>query len=419
MKRCVFLGILLALSLNARAEEEKACCPVSGQEVAAAMQTAQAQAQPAALPEGHPALPEGHPALPEGHPALPEGHPALPEGHPALPGTPGSDEPVTGSLAVKVTQGTADGPSLEGEKVTIRMYSNGQMVSEREETLGADGLIMLEDLTIKGIEQPVVSLEHGGVNFQQVGKPMGAMMSDQLIRLPVYETTDQQPDWSISMCHVMVRRIDGGIAVTEMLAVQNPTDRAWTGSPTKLAEDTANVTFSVALPDNVQHVSVGQGFMTDSARLEHNTLIHTGPLVPGVTQYQISYLLPAVDGKVDLPIKAPTAIGHLMVFVPDDGSDIIASGLTEGQSMGEGDRAVRVFSVEQVKADQSVSLKLAAPGSATAGAADDAAATHNHAQSSTAPSGVPKLAVGAGAAALAASAAVVVVLRKRMTGVNA
>ncbi|MCC6679655.1 MAG: hypothetical protein IT445_02025 [Phycisphaeraceae bacterium] len=412
MKRWAFLCILLTLTVNARAKD--ACCPADGQTVAPVANDQTAQAPPAALPEGHPALPEGHPPMPATS-AMPEGHPALPDGHPALPG---AEEPVTGSLAIKVTQGTADGPSLEGQKVTIRMYSSGQLVSEREEPIGADGLIMLENLTIKGIEQPVVSFEHGGVTFQQVGKPMGAMLSDQLIRLPVYEITDQQPDWSIAMCHVMVRRIEGGIAVTQMLAVQNPSDRAWKGEQTELAEDTANVTFSLQLPAGSQHVTVGQGFMAGSARLERGTLIHTGPIVPGVTQYQFSYLLPAVDGQVDLQINAPSAIGHLMVFVPDDGSDITATGLSESQAMGEGDRAVRVFSVEKVLANQSVSLKLAAPGTAAAGSAegDD---THNHAQSSTAPSGVPKLAVGAGAAVLAATAAAVAVFRKRASGVNA
>ena len=49
--------------------------------------------------------------------------------------------------------------------------------------------------------------------------------------------------------------------------------------------------------------------------------------MPGTTQLQLNYSLPVKDGAAQIAITASVAIGHLMMFVPDDGSTVTGDGL--------------------------------------------------------------------------------------------
>lgn len=94
------------------------------------------------------------------------------------------------------------------------------------------------------------------------------------------------------------------------------------------------------------------------------------PLLPGPTQFQVGYILPVTDGKAELTIAAPAAIGQLMVFVPNDQSKLTAEGLDAMGVQKLGNDTVRAFRAANLPAGQQVKISFSGISVAPAKKAD-------------------------------------------------
>lgn len=264
-------------------------------------------------------LPEGHPQLPAGHPQLPAGHPQLPAGHPPMQTKPG-------------TQGLPAG--------------------------------------------------HPPINAQPA---------------KVYETTDAEPDWYIQVRHLIVRPMAGQYYVTEVWAVVNPTEKAYIGKviepaepavaadETVKADDSASseatpiaetkaddaavkeaddstpkdeaipaqpptpTTLVIAVPAAATHIQPGEGFDANAVQIKGNTIYRKRALNPGTNELSFSYLVAPKDGVAELPMDIPAATNHMMVLLPDDGSQVEATGLAAGDGFKAGDKSFMMFSANNVE----------------------------------------------------------------------
>lgn len=312
----------------------------------------------------------------------------LPEGHPPLPGMTGETS-AEGTLVIRAIQGTEGGGAVGGERVTVDLYHRGKSLKRIETALDSHGVVMLENLPLVPSVHPFVTVERNGAMFGAIGRAMTPQRPDQVLRLKVYETTDKKPDWQITARHLMLRRTPHGLQVNEVIAVQNPADRAWRGEPVKLddtkhrtatgsgkpkdttaaskdddppkdpskapPEDLATVV--IPLPPGATHVQLGEGFHACCTKIHGGNVYHAMPLVPGATRFRFVYRLPMDSGIAALDIAAVAPVKHLMVFVPDDGSTVTAEGLTEKQGMTS-DRAMRVYVSQNLDADDKVKLTI-------------------------------------------------------------
>jgi len=194
----------------------------------------------------------------------------------------------------------------------------------------------------------------------------------------VYETTDIQPAWTVAMRHLIVRPMDGQLFITEVWAVNNPTDKQYIGAaPEASAEDAAvseqiaasqadeahdsgRVTLVLPLPVNASHVQPGTGFHACCVKVEAGKIISTMPMDPGTTQMRVSYLIAPADGVFNLALAAPAPTGQLMVFLPDDETQVAARGLSAGDTFKAGDKSFRMFTGKQIEAGADVGLTIQA-----------------------------------------------------------
>lgn len=267
------------------------------------------QAQPAPqMPAGHPPLPQGHPEVPQSQPKMKNFHGQMPQGHPPVTTPP--QEPV------------------------------------------------------------------------------------------VYETTEVEPDWHVGVRHLIVRPMEDQLHITEVWAVVNPTDKSYIGKPVEqqvagevaeevvevneaaeaaegqpaidqpeAAQDQGRTTLVLPLPKNASHVQPGRGFEAGYVRIEDGKLIRTSPLTPGTNELHINYLLAAENGVFELPLTADATINHMMVFLPDDDSEVKAVGLTEGDPFKAGKKQFRMFMGKQIEKGAEVGLKIKAKPAVTQEAA--------------------------------------------------
>src|SRR5687767_7984159 len=167
---------------------------------------------------------------------LPAGHPPI-SGMPAKTGAavqamqPGTTQPAMfGTLVVRAVQGTAGGPAIGELPVVVDLLMGDQAVDKKQLKLDAEGALRLDNIPLSMNITPVVKVTYNGVEFTGHGGAMDASRAEQQVQVPVFESTDAAPAWTVKMQHVMLDPTVEGVRVTEMLAVENPTDRAWVGA---------------------------------------------------------------------------------------------------------------------------------------------------------------------------------------------
>ena len=339
------------------------------------------------LPAGHPPIPgaqagnaaaQGQGQLPAGHPdisqmkggaggagtaggmgamkgQLPAGHPSV-EQMQAAPAT----QPVTfGTLTVKAIQKTANGPAISGDDVTVEIYDQENMIKKVQAKLDESGVAKVADVPFGGTYGQFVRINHGGVEYTQ------QVDAGQEVAVNVHESTEAAPAWSIKMRHMIVQPLEegGGVQVTDVLAVENPSDRAWLGRDEGSGKRT---TFAVGLPAGATNVQLGGAFHDCCVKIENGKAVNTMALLPGVNKYQISYTLSAVGGKAEVSTSAPALTKNMIVMVPDDGAAASAVGLEGPSTVNMGGGNTRFFRGTEVKEGTDMKVTLAVAGSGAA-----------------------------------------------------
>lgn len=321
-------------------------------------------------------------ALPQGHPDI--SHMTHAEHEAQLPAT---TQPATlGTLTIQAVQSTAGGAAVSGGQAVVDLYTQDQLLKSHEVPLDAAGRATLNDLPVSLGLLPVVRVVYNGIEYAAQGQAMDSTHPTQQIDVPVYEATAESPAWQIKMRHLMVQSASAEmLQVMDVLQVENPSDRAWTGAP---AADGKGTTFVLPLPDGASNVQLIEGFHDCCTVIDAAGVHNQMALLPGVKLYRLAYTLPVESGNARISVTNPAPAGHVMVFVPNDGSQVQADGLSAVESKMD-DGSTRFFAAHDLQAGKPVSLALSG---VTASAATESAS----APTATSTATIAKAIAGAG-----------------------
>lgn len=374
---------------------------------------ASAWAQTPALPAGHPPLgqnpaPANPTTLPSGHPAIPGMSPAnaLPTGHPPL-AAPSTQPGATASVAIRAKQGTKDGPAIGEEPFTLELYHRQTLLKKIEGRLDKNGVAVVEGLPAQMPVIAVVRVVHAGANYEAVIEDLGPQKLSGQAEVTVYETTEQAPAWQVPMRHVMAQMTEEGLRVIEVLAVENPTDRAWIG---KADANGKRQTLSLELPEGASELQFGGGLHDCCVQTADGRLVNTMPLTPGVNEMQFLYLLPVKEGKASMKMVAPAAVKRLVFVATDNGPQVSVEGLNftgarQGRNMN-----VKILSYEgtDLAAGHVAKVNFTMPaGMARAGGQDEPSSSM-----------LPKIIAGVGGFLILAIGAVIILLKPKKAAVK-
>src|SRR5690606_29060756 len=141
-------------------------------------------------------------------------------------------------------------------------YHRGSHIDTIEIELDEHGVALVEDIPVAMGFQPLVKVAYSGVTYQKAGEVMDASRPHQMIEVVCYELTQDPPPWKVRMRHVMVTLAPDGVEVTEVLVVENPTDRTWIGRPRAGAGQGEGkaITTIFPVPAGALQVTLGRGF---------------------------------------------------------------------------------------------------------------------------------------------------------------
>jgi hypothetical protein len=303
--------------------------------------------------------------------ALPDAHGLAPQTRPSQAAVPGSKFPwletgapvtttapagvINGAIAIRLLQGTPGGPAIGVVPVRVELRHRGSVVRVIDTQSDEHGIVMLENLPVSMGIQPVVRAQYADLFYQVEAGLMDAEHSQQQIDVVCYEPTETPPQWKVQMRHVMIAPAPEGLAVTEVLVVENPEGRTWIGLPI----GGRRVTTSFVLPAGARNLALGAGFHDwTTSSISGNRLVNHLPLMPEATRLVYSYLLPARSGSVSIDLEAPAAVDHMMVLAPESMQPASVSGLEAGGVEDMGGSKVRIYLASNIRAGDKAAVSF-------------------------------------------------------------
>ncbi|MFO0829393.1 MAG: hypothetical protein U0572_14745 [Phycisphaerales bacterium] len=260
-------------------------------------------------------------------------------------------------LAVRAVQGTKDGPAVAGDEAEVLFFQGDRPVKQIKTILDEQGLLLIDDLPVGLGLRPLVRIKHGGVFYQNVGATLDANRPKGSMDVTVYEVTDNAPPWTIVMRHIVATRAHDGLDVSEMVVVNNPTDRTWLGAPP--APDGRRTTVTVALPASAADVQLERGFHGwCCTAFDRPVLAVQMPFMPGEYSYRFAYHVPLHEGAADLRVSAPATTQRAAIFVPDAGERAEPANVNDGGIATDGDLKAHMFTADAVPASTPFGVSL-------------------------------------------------------------
>jgi hypothetical protein len=291
-------------------------------------------------------------SLPAGHPDISEMMKKQAQQAPTPTSQPRSE---LGKLFIRAIQTTRGAAAVGPDSFVVEFKVQGRLLERVEGKLDARGGAEIGRVPLALEPQPVVRITHAGATYEATGAAIDRDNPQPTIEVPVYETTEVAPEWQVRMRHVMVERVGAALSVNEMLAIANPTDRAWIGKSTASNQ---RVTLELNLPSQATEIQALAGFSASATRIEGARVTTAGPIIPGTTHYQISYVIPVKDGKAEITVASPVTVQNLLMFIPDDGTTVRAEGIALSGSTDMGQGKTRFYKATDVAADQPITLSI-------------------------------------------------------------
>jgi hypothetical protein len=247
-------------------------------------------------------------------------------------------------------------PGLEAQ---VHLFHDNRPFKQLKVLLDEHGAAVLEDLPVVMGVVPLVRVEYKGLTYQEAGQPMDASNREDAVEVKVYETTEQMPAWHIPMRHIIATPSASGVSVTELIVVENPSDKTWLGKNPP-DEKGNRPTVELTLPENAKDVTLESGFHGWCCTTYEGRELHIKmPMMPGQARFRFSYTVPSSQGAAQLIVVAPVPVDHMMFLVPDDGTTIsmAPNGAEMNASTGSDQGYIaRLFQCETLHPGQSAGI---------------------------------------------------------------
>ena len=141
---------------------------------------------------------------------------------------------------------------------------------------------------------------------------------------PVYESTDDPAVLKVTQAHIVFDVQTPWLAVQEIIALENTSDRVYVGK----AVGPHRFTVSVPLLPKAIDVQFDDPNVQDSILLGEGVLTYTLPIGPGQDQIVFQYAVPYTPPNYDFVMNLPFALDKFGMYMPDLGAKITSPQLT-------------------------------------------------------------------------------------------
>ena len=264
-----------------------------------------------------------------------------------------------GIIEGQVVNGTANGGSMEGLTVTLRVFMGMEEQTSRTTTTDAEGRSRFEGLSTEADRVYTLLLNYQGVEYGSDLLTFSEGEATLFVSIKVYESIESDEVISIERAHIFVDFQEDSLVVGELYIFSNSSDRIYIGAE-EVAEGRRG-TLRLSLPTGAIGLAVDGGELGQRFFETDEGFVDTWFLPPGQSSGRLmfGYSLPYDPSGYDLTREIPYPLTAINVLVANVGVDVTSDQLTlegsrgmqgqsylnlSGQNLSKGERLTLHFS---------------------------------------------------------------------------
>ena len=234
----------------------------------------------------------------------------------------------TGKIEGTISNSTKDAKpnstaSLDVVLVTVPVSATTMLTATSKSD--ASGKFSFTNLDTVSTTRYFVTTNYGGVDYFSDLLTFSSPLSTSLSAdFPIYESTDDPSVLKVTQTHLVFDVQTPWLAVQEIIAMENTSDRVYVGK----MSGPHRLTMTVPLLPKAIDVQFDDPNVQDSVLIGDTVLTYTLPIGPGQDQIVFQYAVPYTPPNYDLNFTLPYNTDKVGVYMPDVGATISSQQLT-------------------------------------------------------------------------------------------
>jgi hypothetical protein len=215
-------------------------------------------------------------------------------------------------VTVEVTNGTANGATVEGDEVKLLLYKGEEQIDSLSAKVGQDGKAVFESVPAGQDVAAVARAKHQNMAFNSQPLLLKSASGEVLASVQVFDVSTDTSKLSVGMHHIMVAVRSTSLEFKEYMQLSNPSDRAITGS--QRDEQNRPVVIAIRLPKGFSDLEVSSYLEEDALVVTSDGFHDTLAVPPGQHDVSFSYKLDINREMIDIAKEITLPTSELMVF---------------------------------------------------------------------------------------------------------
>ncbi len=239
-----------------------------------------------------------------------------------LPAQPARAQTSGGKFEGQIVNGTKDAPITNSANLTVTLLSAplGATVPLSVTTRAdANGRFVFTNLDTMTTTRYAVLATYKELDYYSDVVTFSENQTTQPITVTIHETTEDVSAVRVSQTHFIVEVVPGSLGVTQIIVLQNTSDRTYIGKPL-LGPHRATLTLPIlAGASNLQFENPEAGATT---LVGSTVLTYTLPVYPGMDQIVYAYELSYTSSNYPFRLTMPFDSAQVRILLADVGGTI-------------------------------------------------------------------------------------------------
>lgn len=261
-----------------------------------------------------------------------------------------------GTIRGKMVNASANGGSVAGVEVTLTTYFGKTERNKSSTRTDADGNFQFENLDTNPNYSYQATTNYQKADYSTPRISFSGAEETRDVTLTVNDSTTQPEVVKASAKHYLLTLGNGELEVSEILVLNNTSDRSYIGSR-EVGPDQRETT-RYQPPRGAKNVEYGDGLMSCCIVKDGEGFVDTMPIYPGEDQKIYSYRLPYGGTSLSFATTLQQDVEKLQFLVPNTGVRANISGLASHGTQNIQGASYMVFSGERLPANTTINVDL-------------------------------------------------------------
>jgi len=260
------------------------------------------------------------------------------------------------TLTAIVASGTSNGKSIEGDKATLSIHQNSQMIEQISAVVDKDGKAFFEKVPFAPQLLAVVNVMHDEMSFNSRVIQLKPEPSEHFAKVEVYDISDDNSVLSAGTHHIIIKTMANGIYITEYLQLRNSTDKAVFSK--KIDSEGKKVIIEVKLPKGAKDPVFTDYFNKSALVFTKDGFYDTMAMPPGNHNCQFSYSIDIDSEIMNIEKQFTLATSNVTVFAQIGNAEITGLGQASGEMIMQDGTPASYYDIKNMKQGEAVSFKI-------------------------------------------------------------